>query len=97
MLREMLRERVLDTSLLRLVGKCLHVGILDGDEYSEPSEGTAQGSSLSPLLGNIYLHYVLDQWFERDVLPRLRGKARLIRYADDCAPRRRGREADKAA
>jgi len=83
MLMEMLRERVADTSLLRLVGKCLHVGILDGDEYSEPDEGTAQGSSLSPLLGNVYLHHVLDQWFERDVLPRMQGKAHLVRYADD--------------
>ena len=82
-LMEMLRERVADSSLLRLVGKCLHVGILDGEEYSEPSEGTAQGSILSPLLGNIYLHHVLDQWFERDVLPRMEGKAHLIRYADD--------------
>jgi group II intron reverse transcriptase/maturase len=83
MLMEMLRERVADTSLLRLVGKCLHVGILDGSEYSEPDEGTAQGSSLSPLLGNVYLHHVLDEWFERDVLPRMQGKAHLIRYADD--------------
>ena len=83
MLMEMLRERVADTSLLRLVGKCLHAGILDGEEYSEPSEGTVQGSSLSPLLGNVYLHHVLDQWFERDVLPRMQGKAHLVRYADD--------------
>lgn len=83
MLMEMLRERVADTSLLRLIGKCLHVGILDGEEYSEPAEGTVQGSSLSPLLGNVYLHHVLDQWFERDVLPRMRGKAHLIRYCDD--------------
>ena len=83
MLVEMLRNRVADGSLLRLIGKCLHVGILDGCEYSEPDEGTVQGSTLSPLLGNIYLHYVLDEWFERDVLPRLRGKAQLIRYADD--------------
>lgn len=82
-LMEMLQERVADTSLLRLVGKCLHVGILDGEEYSEPHEGTAQGSSLSPLLGNVYLHHVLDRWFERDVLPRMRGKAHLIRYCDD--------------
>jgi hypothetical protein len=59
------------------------VGILDGEDYSEPDEGTAQGSSLSPLLGNVYLHHVLDQWFERDVLPRMQGKAHLIRYADD--------------
>lgn len=83
MLMEMLRERVADTSLLRLVGKCLHVGILDGEEYSEPTEGTVQGSVLSPLLGNVYLHHVLDRWFEREVLPRLRSKAQLIRYADD--------------
>jgi len=83
MLMEMLRERVVDRSLLRLIGKCLHVGVLDGEEYSEPGEGTAQGSVLSPILGNIYLHHVLDVWFERDVVPRLRGKASLIRFADD--------------
>jgi RNA-directed DNA polymerase len=83
MLMEMLRERVADPSLLRLVGKCLHVGILDGSEYSEPDEGTVQGSVLSPLLGNVYLHHVLDLWFEREVLPRLQGKAHLVRYADD--------------
>jgi group II intron reverse transcriptase/maturase len=83
MLMEMLRERVVDTSFLRLVGKCLHVGILDGSEFSEPEEGTVQGSSLSPMLGNIFLHHVLDQWFEHDVRPRMRGRAHLIRYADD--------------
>jgi group II intron reverse transcriptase/maturase len=83
MLMEMLRQRVADTSLLRLIGKCLHVGILDGAEYSEPEQGTTQGSVLSPLLGNVYLHHVLDLWFERDVQPRLRGKAHLVRYADD--------------
>jgi group II intron reverse transcriptase/maturase len=86
---EMLRERVADGSLLRLVSKCLHVGVLDGVVYTTPDRGTAQGSILSPLLGNIYLHYVLDRWFTDVVQPRLRGKARLIRYADDCAPRRR--------
>src|SRR5262249_1542642 len=52
MLMEMLRERVADGSLLRLVGKCLHVGVLDGEEFSEPEVGTAQGSILSPLLGS---------------------------------------------
>jgi RNA-directed DNA polymerase len=83
MLGEMLQERVADTSLLRLVGKCLHVGVLDGEQYSTPDEGTAQGSSLSPLLGNVYLHHVLDLWFEHVVRPRLRGKASLVRYADD--------------
>jgi RNA-directed DNA polymerase len=93
MLMEMLRERIADESLMRLVGKCLHVEILDGDEYSEPDDGTTQGSVLSPLLGNVYLHHVLDMWFEREVKPRMKGSARLIRYCDDCAPRRRGREA----
>jgi RNA-directed DNA polymerase len=82
-LKEMLRLRVADESFMRLVGKCLHVGILDGTEYSEPDEGTVQGSTLSPLLGNVYLHHVLDLWLETEVRPRLRGRMRLIRYCDD--------------
>ena len=82
-LKEMLETRVADGSLLRLIGKCLHVGVLDGVELSTSESGTAQGSVLSPLLGNVYLHYVLDLWFEQEVKPRLRGRANLIRYADD--------------
>lgn len=82
-LMEMLQTRVADGSLMRLIGKCLHVGVLDGAEYLEPEVGTPQGSVLSPLLGNVYLHYVLDMWFEREVKPRLRGEAFLVRYADD--------------
>jgi len=82
-LMEMLQTRVADGSLLRLIGKCLHVGVLDGEEFSEPDKGTVQGSVLSPLLGNVYLHYVLDVWFQREVKPRLAGKATLLRYADD--------------
>lgn len=82
-LREMLRKRVADGSLMRLVGKCLHVGVLDRAEFSKPDEGTAQGSIISPLLGNVYLHHVLDLWFEREVKPTLYGRARLIRFADD--------------
>jgi group II intron reverse transcriptase/maturase len=80
---EMLRQRLADESFLRLIGKCVHVGVLDGAQYSEPDEGTAQGSVLSPMLGNIYLHHVLDLWFEHDVRPRMRGRAILVRYADD--------------
>jgi len=79
----MLRERVADGSLLRLVSKCWHVGVLDGWKYSRPEVGTTQGSILSPLLGNIYLHHVLDRWFHREIRPRLRGRACLMRYADD--------------
>jgi group II intron reverse transcriptase/maturase len=92
-LQEMLQERVADGSLLRLVGKCLHVGVLDCEEFTTPDEGTVQGSIISPLLGNVYLHYVLDKWFEHVLRPQMAGRARLIRYADDCAPRRRRREA----
>lgn len=82
-LLELLQIRVADPPLLRLLGKCLHVGVLDGEEFSTPDEGTAQGSIISPMFGNVYLHYVLDLWFERDIKPRLKGRARLIRYADD--------------
>jgi group II intron reverse transcriptase/maturase len=84
-LKKMLEIRVADGSLLRLIGKCLHVGVLDGAELSTPETGTAQGSVLSPLLGNVTLHYALDLWFETEVKPRLRGRATLIRYADDFA------------
>jgi len=82
-LREMLQERIADGSLLRLIAKCVHVGVLDGEAFRRPGEGTTQGSALSPLLGNVYLHYALDRWFEREVQPTLKGKAQLIRYADD--------------
>lgn len=82
-LKAMLGIRVADGSLMRLIGKCLHVGVLDGEVMVEPELGTAQGSVLSPLLGNVYLHYVLDLWFETEVKPRLQGKATLIRYCDD--------------
>ena len=82
-LKKMLEVRVADGSLLRLIGKCLHVGVLDGEAMVEPELGTAQGSVLSPLLGNIYLHHVLDRWFATEGQPRLRGKTTLIRYCDD--------------
>jgi RNA-directed DNA polymerase len=82
-LKKMLGIRVADGSLMRLIGKCLHVGVLDGETTVEPALGTTQGSVLSPLLGNVYVHYVLDLWFETEVKPRLQGQATLIRYCDD--------------
>ena len=83
MLMEMLRVRVPDGSIKRLIGKCLKVGVLDGEEWSSSESGTTQGSRISPLLGNIYLHYALDLWFEKIVKYRLQGEANLIRFADD--------------
>jgi RNA-directed DNA polymerase len=82
-LRELLKQRVRDGVLLRLIGKWLNAGVLEEGNLSFPDTGTPQGGVISPLLANVYLHYVLDVWFERDVKPRLKGRAFLVRYADD--------------
>jgi len=82
-LHEILRQRIRDGVLLRLIGKWLNAGVLEGIELSRPDAGTPQGGVISPLLANIFLHEVLDEWFVREVRPRLKGKAVLVRYADD--------------
>ena len=92
-LRAILRRRVRDGVLLRLLGKWLKAGILEEGNVSFLQAGSPQGGVISPMLANIYLHEVLDVWFVRDVQPRLRGRAHLVRYADDGAPRRRRKEA----
>lgn len=84
-LREILGQRIGDRVLLRLIGKWLNAGVLEGQNLSHPDEGTPQGGVISPLLANIYLHEVLDEWFVRDILPGLEGHAELFRYADDFA------------
>jgi retron-type reverse transcriptase len=81
-LLEVIRQRVNDGGILRLIGKWLNAGVLDGEELFYPEKGTPQGGVISPLLANIYLHEVLDQWFERDVKPRMKGQCYLIRFAD---------------
>ena len=78
-----LRQRVRDGVILRLIGKWLNAGVMEGLMLSHPESGTPQGGVISPLLANIYLHEVLDEWFVRDVRPRLKGRAQLVRYADD--------------
>lgn len=82
-LREFLQRRIRDGVLLRLIGKWLNAGVMEDGSVSYPEAGSPQGGVISPLLANIYLHYVLDTWFEREVKPRLQGRAFLIRYADD--------------
>ena len=68
---------------MRLIGKCLHVGVLDGEDYSEPDEGTVQGSVLSPMLGNIYLHSRAGPVVRAGGEPRMRGRTHPVRYCDD--------------
>jgi group II intron reverse transcriptase/maturase len=82
-LRTILGQRVRDGAILRLIGKWLNAGVMEGVQLSHPEAGTPQGGVISPLLANIYLHEVLDEWFVRDVQPRLKGRSVLVRYADD--------------
>jgi group II intron reverse transcriptase/maturase len=83
LLRETLRKRVNDGSIIRLIGKWLNAGVMEDGNLTYPETGTPQGGVISPVLANIFLHEVLDDWFVRDVLPRMRGRCFLIRYADD--------------
>ena len=82
-LREILKRRVCDGVLRRLVGKWLKAGVWEEGSVRYPEQGTPQGGVISPMLSNIYLHDVLDKWFMEVVRPRLRGKAYLVRFADD--------------
>lgn len=82
-LMELIEKRVRDGSLLRLIRKWIHVGVIDEGRLLVSETGVGQGQIISPLLANIYLHYVLDEWFEQEVKPRLRGQAWEVRYADD--------------
>jgi RNA-directed DNA polymerase len=83
-LLKMLAERVDDKSFLRLIGKWLKAGVLETDgKVVHPLTGTPQGGIVSPILANIYLHFALDLWFHKVVIPRCSGEACLIRYADD--------------
>ena len=78
-----LEHRIVDKTLLRLVSKCLKAGILDNGVVTRNEEGTPQGGPISPLLANIYLHYTLDLWFEKQYKLRCRGHSFMVRYADD--------------
>jgi group II intron reverse transcriptase/maturase len=82
-LRSFLDQRVRDGVIRALVDRWLNAGVLEQGRITRPDEGTPQGGVISPLLANIFLHEVLDQWVERVVWPRLGGRMQLIRYADD--------------
>ena len=82
-LRTFLQLRVRDGVLMHLIGKWLSAGVMEDGSVSYPDSGSPQGGVVSPLLSNVFLHYVLDLWFEHDVKPRMRDRAFLIRFADD--------------
>jgi group II intron reverse transcriptase/maturase len=82
-LMEFIRIRITDTTLLNLIEKFLKAGYIDDGQLVKSDTGTPQGSILSPMLANIFLHYVLDEWFEATVKSHARGYCELVRYADD--------------
>jgi group II intron reverse transcriptase/maturase len=82
-LRTFYKQRVCDGVIMRVLGKWLKAGVMENGTTYYPEEGTPQGGVISPLLSNLYLHEVLDKWFEEEIKPRLKGKSQLIRFADD--------------
>jgi len=80
---EVLKERVNEGGIIRLIGKWLNAGVMEEGTLSHPDEGAPQGGVISPVLSNAYLHVVMDKWFVEEVRPRLKGRAYLIRFADD--------------
>lgn len=82
-LMAMLQKRIGDKDVLRLIGKWLNAGVIDAGRLLLAEDGTYQGATISPILANLYLHEVLDLWFEQIVKPRMRGEVALFRFADD--------------
>src|SRR5260370_22520663 len=82
-LREILDQRVTDGVIRRMIDTWLNAGVLEAGNLHFATEGPPQGGVISPMLSNIFLHHVLDKWFEDVVRPRMRGRATLVRFADD--------------
>jgi RNA-directed DNA polymerase len=83
LLRDLIKKRVSGGGLLRVIGKWLNAGVMEDGDIQYPESGTPQGGVISPMLSNIFLHYVLDDWFIKQVKPRLGGRCFIIRWADD--------------
>ena len=82
-LRKFLKQRVNDGRILKLIGKWLNAGVMEEGNLCHPDKGSPQGSVISPLLANLFLHHVLDEWFVKEVQPRLKGQSFIVRFADD--------------
>lgn len=80
---KLLEHRIADRNLLRLIVRFLKAGVMDADNFQDTQQGTPQGGVISPILANVYLHYVLDLWFEKEYRRKCRGQAHIVRYADD--------------
>jgi group II intron reverse transcriptase/maturase len=83
LLCELLKRRVNDGGVLRLIGKWLNAGVMEEGEHTFAEKGSPQGGVVSPIIANVFLHYVLDEWYEQEVKPRLQGRSFLLRFADD--------------
>jgi RNA-directed DNA polymerase len=83
LLRDFIKRRVNDGGILRLIGKWLNAGVMEEGNLTYAEKGSPQGGVVSPLLANVFLHYVLDEWYEQEVKPRLKGRSFLLRFADD--------------
>jgi RNA-directed DNA polymerase len=82
-LREFIKRRVNDGGIMKLIGKWLNAGVMEEGKLTYAEKGSPQGGVISPLAANIFLHYVLDEWYEQEVKPRLKGRSFLQRFADD--------------
>ena len=92
-----IEHRIADRRVVRLIQKWLSAGVMEEGRWTASEEGSPQGATVSPLLANLYLHYVLDLWIQQWRQRHAQGDVIVVRYADDCAPRWRGEEADMAA
>ena len=86
-LRKMIRHRIADKTILRLIDKWIKAGVMQAGKLTYPEQGTQQGGPISCVLSNLYLHYVLDMWFEKVFKKSIRGEGYITRFVDDCAPR----------